>query len=208
MALDNYANLKLTVIGQSHRGDLDLKIDDFILLAETEMKANPDEPLNIRENELIATGVTVVDSALVALPTRYQKARSLRITIGTTKQRIHYETPAVMARRSGSGQPARYTIIGENIQFDINADAVYTITFEYEADLTPLTSSNTTNNVLTNYPNIYLYGCLKHAMVYALDVETGLMYDALFKEAIESANTAESRARFGDSPTRAVGWAP
>ena len=103
MALDNYANLKLKVIKQSKRGDLDLEIDDFIVLAETEMKANPDEPLNIRENELITTGVTVVDSALVALPARYQRSRSLRITIGTTQHRIAYQTPAVMSRRSGSG---------------------------------------------------------------------------------------------------------
>lgn len=208
MALNNYANLKLKVIKDSKRSDLDLEIDDFILLAETDIKSNPDEPLNIRENEIITTGVTVVDSALVALPARYQRARSLRITIGTTKQRIAYEAPAVMARRSGSGQPARYTIIGENIQFDINADAVYTITFEYEADLTPLSSSNTTNNVLTSYPNIYLYGCLKHAMIYSQDTERGLVYHALFKEAIESANLAEGIARAGDSPTRAVGWSP
>lgn len=208
MALDTYDNLKLAVISQSHRGDLDLKIDDFILLAEAEIRANPDEPLNLRLNELIATDVTVIDSDLVALPVRYQRARSLRITLGNTQARIQYRTPATMGRRDGSGTPCFYTILGDSIQFDIALDAVYTVTFEYQADLEPLSSSNQTNNVLTRYPNIYLNGCLKQAFIWADDDDQAIKYDTIFISAISSANQAEALGRFGDSPEMAVRWAP
>ena len=208
MALDTYANLKIAVIEQSHRGDLDLKIDDFILLTEAEIRANPDEPLNLRANELIATGATAADSDTVALPARYQRSRSLRITIGTQKYKLTYQTPEVMTRRDGTGTPVFYTILGDNIVLDIDADAIYVVTFEYEADLTPLSASNTTNNVLTRYPNIYLYGCLKQAFIYAVDDQEVAKYNNLFLTAISSANTAEMLSRYGESPSRAVGWAP
>jgi hypothetical protein len=208
MALDTYANLKIAVINQSHRGDLDLQIDDFILLTEAEIRANPDEPLNLRGNELIATGATVVDSDSVALPTRYQRSRSLRITIGTQKFRLTYRTPQDMVRRQNSGPPIYYTILGDNIVLDIEADRVYVVTFEYEADLNPLSATNTTNNVLTRYPNIYLYGCLKQAFIWAVDNEEVSKYNNLFLTAISSANTAEMIARYGESPNRAVRWAP
>ena len=36
MALDTYTNLVKSIVSYSHRGDLGTKIDDFILLAETE----------------------------------------------------------------------------------------------------------------------------------------------------------------------------
>lgn len=208
MPLDTFDNLKLAVIDQTHRGDIDLKVDDFILLAETEIRANPDEPLNIREDELIATDVTVIDSDIVSLPVRYQRSRSLRITLGDSAKRIVYKTPASMSRFSGSGTPSFYTIIGNNIKFDINSDAVYTITFEYEADLTPLTASNQTNNVLTRYPNIYLYGTLKQAFTWANDEDQVIKYNNLFLTAILSANQAEALGRFGDTPEMAVRWAP
>jgi hypothetical protein len=208
MALSNYSELKLKIIEQSHRDDIDLQVDDFILLAETEIRANPDEPLNIRENELLATGATVVDSDVVALPARYQRSRSLRITLGDSDKRIAYKTPATMSRFSGSGTPSFYTIVGDNIKFDINADAVYTVTFEYEADLDPLNDSNPTNNILTRYPNIYLYGALKQLFAWANDEDQVIKYNNLFLTAIISANQAEAIGRFGDTPERAVRWAP
>jgi len=208
MALNNYLNLKEAVIQQSHRSDLDLKIDDFILLAETEMRANADEPLNMRLSETTVTDVSVVDSDVVSLPTLYQKARSLRITIGEDLYPLNYRVPSAMNYRSGSGVPVFYTIIGNQIKFDINTDVAYTITFTYVADLSPLTSINTTNSVLTRYPNISLYVCLKHAFIYANDDAELSKYNSLFLSAIKDANNAENLGRYGDTPNVSVGWCP
>lgn len=208
MGLATFDELKQSVIDQTHRNDLDLKMDDFVTLAENEMRANEDEPLNIRANELISSTVAVVDSALVPLPTNYQSSRSLRITLGETQFRIVYQTPANMVRRNGSGDPCFYTIFGDNIQFDINAKEAFTVTFEYESDLTPLAELNQTNNILTKYPNVYLFGALKQAFAFAEDDEQTLKYHSLFMDAITATNNAEKLGRFGDSPSVAVGWAP
>jgi len=56
MALDTYANLKASVIDFSHRNDVSNKIDDFILLAEEAMYANPDFPLQLRQMETRSDG--------------------------------------------------------------------------------------------------------------------------------------------------------
>ena len=208
MALSTYTELKAAVIDQSHRDDLDLKIDDFIQLAETEARANPDEPLNLRASEVEVELSTVVDSSTVALPSGFSHARGLRITVGGEKVRLTYREPSSMLYRSGSGEPFAYTVIANNIQFDIATDAIYTVTLQYLGDFPALTSAAPTNIVLTKYPNIYLFGCLKQANIYADDDEKALKYNLLFADAIKSANIAEARGRYSDSPTIAVGWAP
>ena len=43
MSLDTYTNLKQEIIDWSHPGDIDLKVDRFIKMAEQDMFANPDE---------------------------------------------------------------------------------------------------------------------------------------------------------------------
>jgi hypothetical protein len=209
MALDTYDNLKISVIEQLHRGSsLNLKINDFILLAEAEMRSNRAAPLNMRLNEVVGTVTTIVDSDTVALPTDYQQSRSLRVQLGQSKYELTYRTPAALPQRSGSGTPCYYTFVGNSFKFDIATSEALTLTLDYLADFAALTSVNQTNDVLTKYPGIYLYGCLKHGFIFADDNEMAVKYDGLFIAAIDSANVAENLGRFGDSPTVAVRWAP
>ena len=209
MALDTYDNLYKAISKRIERGtSLDTEIDDFILLAEKEMLSNPTESLKISEAETISTASTDTSTRFLALPDGFKKSRNFSITIDEGVGKLTYRTPDQMNIREGTGRPCFYTIQGNEIAFDIIPEEVWTVTIDYFKNFTPLTVTNQTNIVLTKYPNIYLFGALRHAFIRAQDTEQQLIYTDNFVSAIESANLSELEKRNGNMPQQTVGWSP
>lgn len=208
MALSNYEELRQSVIDQSHRGDLDLKINDFILLTETEIRSNPDESLKLNASELITTLTTSTSSRLSPLPTGYLKGRDVKISLDTIQPDLTYVTPGNLVIRSGTGAPCFFTINANQIEFDILPDDEYTVTVKYFGDFANLSSTNATNDVLTKYPNIYLNGCMAQAFAYANDEVLEDRYSSKFLSAIKSANKTENELRFGPDLQLKANWSP
>ena len=208
MALDTQENLIKTVIDYSHRGDLGTKINDFITLAETEMLSNPIAPLKLNISEKITTATTTTTTRLLALPSGFQSSRKFSITIDDDIYVLKYRTPSALKINSNTGVPCFFTIRGNEIEFDRVPDKVYTVTFTYFAGFQPLTADNQTNIVLTKYPNIYLFGCLRQVFLYAQDMQQASVYANEALSAIKSANKAEKAGRYGPQPQMSSSWAP
>ena len=68
-----------------------------------------------------------------------------------------------MLFRSTTGKPTTFTILGDTIRFSPKPDATYTAVMNYFKRFSALSSSVSTNFILTNHPAIYLYGALFHA---------------------------------------------
>lgn len=206
MSLDNYANLKLEVIDWSHRNDLDLKIDTFIDLAESEMLANSTEPLQIRAEETLATDTldSTTPSRFLALPTGFQSMRKLyiEITNGGTHE-LYFRTPSQLNILSTVGMPCFFTVT-DQLEFDRNPDIDYTVKIQYIQDFTPLSDANTTNAVLTNHPNVYLFGTLWALSRYVQEEQNAAFYYAQFIEAIKGANLKSELGRYGPAPTQRI----
>ena len=208
MALDSYTNLIKTVTDYSHRGDLGAKMDDFILLAETEMLSNPEGSLKLNLGEKVSTASTVTTTRYLALPDGFESSRKFSITLDGSIAGLEYRTPDQMVIRDDTGLPFFFTIRNNEIEFDIVPDAAYTVTMTHFAEFTGLSSSNATNIVLTKYPNIYLFGVLRQIFVYSQDSEQEQRYTENFLIAIESANIKEEDGRYGPQPQQTVAWAP
>lgn len=203
MSLDTYANLKLEIIDWSHRDDLDLKIDTFIDMAESEMFSNAIEPLKSRNEEARTSFSTSTSNRFVALPTGFQSARKLRIQITDGESiTLTYRTPNALNLYSNAGLPLFYTVT-DQIEMDRTSDQVYTGEIQYYKRFTALSSGNTTNAVLTNYPNIYLYGAL-WALKNHVDLPNEAQYYYnLFIQAIKGANKEQERG-IGAAPQMKV----
>lgn len=208
MALDNYDNLVKTIIDYSHRGDLGNKIADFILLAETEMKSNPDEQLKLSTGETTTSTTTSTTAKTIPLPTGFQSSRQFSITINESVHDLEYRTPDQLKERSDTGYPMFFTIRSNVIEFDIQPDQEYAITITHFAEFTPLSDANQTNIVLNKYPNLYLYGALRQVFIYAQNTEQMMAYTSDFISAIASANKAEKALMYGPQPQVTVRWAP
>jgi hypothetical protein len=166
MSLDTYANLKLELADWLNRSDLTTVIDTFIDLAEAKMKRD------IRKWTVYSAAFSV-SAARVAVPTDCSVLRSIRLISGSPTQ----DTPLRIctiemlterkARNAGvTGRPTDIAVVDGFIYFAPEPDQTYTAEVFYFSTLTPLSGSVSTNSVLSEAPDIYLYGALAEAEPY------------------------------------------
>jgi hypothetical protein len=203
MALDTYDNLVKEIIDWSHRDDLGTKIDDFIDMAEVAMYSNDQQPLRVRSMETITTASTD-DSVYLALPDDYEYARSVRLVVDDNNGELMFKSPEQLKRKVGTGRPRFYTVVGGQFEFERIPDQVYTVEVQYFKKATPLSTINQTNEILTQHPQIYLFGALTEVFAYAQDEQQEAKYFAKFINAIKGANKADKKARFGPSPSMSI----
>jgi hypothetical protein len=206
MAFSNYSELKQEIIDWSHRDDLDLKIDSFIDLAEAEMLSNRVEPIKIIGQDTLATDTldSVTPSRFLALPTGFMSHRNLRIIRANTRpHKLTFMTPEQMSISDVAGLPSYFTVT-DQIEFEREPDEDYTIEIQYIKDFVALSDANTTNEVLTNNPNIYLFGALWALYKHAVEEQLAAQYYSDFIQAIVGANTRADMGRYGPSPTQTV----
>jgi len=207
MSLGNFNDLVKSIITWSHRKDLGVLIPDFITLAETEMFANDDEVLEIRDDEKTATltaiGTPPNESRFITLPTDFISQRSLKITNQDDQTNLRYRSPTALRIHPDTGTPTQFTITSQ-IELDIVPDQDYTLTMKYFAKPAPLTASNQTNSILLSDPNIYLYGALHQVFVFTEDDNEAVKYFNKFNSAIRGANDRARKGRFGPAPAMKV----
>jgi hypothetical protein len=199
MALDNYSNFKATVIRLDGSNDLSDILDDCILLCETEMYNNSREPLRCRELETRTVTSTGTDDAFLALPTDLLSFRSIEIEQSGGFKELNYRSPEALQRLTTTGRPTQFTVI-DQIEFNRTPDSDYTLNQVYFAKTTALDSTNSTNTVLTNYPNVYLFGTLWAVNLFNAEEEKSSYYYNLFLNAIRGANKRQESGT-GPAPT-------
>lgn len=203
MAITNYSELKAEVIAWSDRGDQDLNIDNFILLAEQDMHFNPTKRLRLRDIELRSTSVMSITSRYLALPTGFKEMRSLRFDVTDKYDDLTFRTPQGLVRRDETGKPIFFAISSQ-IEFDILPDETYPVEMNYLGTPLPITEANPTNEILTSNPDIYLFGCLYKLFLRVVDSEQMITYRTMFNDAVKGANKTSRDGRFGPSPTAKV----
>lgn len=204
MALDSYANLKAAVVNISGRNDIALAvIDEALSVADSEIYANTNEPLRLRAMETRATASADTASRFLALPTGFLQMRRLKIQNSLGDTDIRYRTPEQLEVCGDSGIPRFFTVTSQ-IEFDKTPDSAYVVEMQYFKRFTIISSSNTTNEILTNYPQIYLYGILTYVYKFAAEEEKANYYQNLFYGAISGANKQDRKGRYGPSPVQRI----
>tara|TARA_R110000803_G_scaffold53926_2_gene110494 strand:- start:1710 stop:2336 length:627 start_codon:yes stop_codon:yes gene_type:complete len=195
MALTNFDELVKQVTDWSHREDLGTLMPDFISLTENAMYANETEVLTVRSMETTSTILST--GRLLSLPIGFESARSIRLLTNDGGGELRFQAPEQMLNHPFTGRPQFFTVIGDKIQLDRTPDAEYTVEIQYFKKADPLTSLNQTNEILTKYPSIYLYGALAQVFIYSQDDQQVSKYIQLFIGAIKGANKADQKGRFG-----------
>lgn len=219
MALDTYSNLKTAISTWMARSDSGFtgNVDDFIDLTEATLRRPPLDPSTpgfggVRVGITRATGTLSAGTSTLALPTDYLEGYRFILTAAEPFE-IQPADPATLRNvfRSGSGRP-RFYAVSDVIEFDVAPDAAYAYEFSYWPSLTALSSATggTSNFILTNYPDVYLAGCLHYAHEFLLNPEAAAAWGERFKQATYSANQAYRRGRQSRGPmsTRYAGSTP
>lgn len=204
MSFTTYSDLQTSVASWLARSDLASQIPDFIRLFE----AKADRTLSVRQMEVRATtsvDTTQVSPEFVSLPTDFQSMRWIRLSGVQGRPRLEYKSPLALDEiRTQSGdiarQPRYFTILAADIELCPTPDSDYTIEMVYRQAIPPLSDGNTSNWLLQNAPDVYLYGALSEASAFIQNDERVPMWDAKYKLAISELETINRSAAFGAAP--------
>ena len=198
MALDTFANLNTSIANYLNRDDLTSYIPDFISLAE----ARHGRDLRLRIMESVATATATSGTNYLALPTNFLEFRYVALNT-TPKIVLRYMSPFELTRNYGgttSGEPVYMTLIGERLYFGPTPDSNYSIEWAYYAKPTALSDSNTSNAILTNHPDLYLYASLLESAPFLMQDERLGTWAELYREAVKVANASDEVGRHSSGP--------
>ena len=205
MALTTYSELKTAIANWLDRSDLDDRIPEFIQLAEARQRRD----FKSRRMETRVTANTIADTEYYSLPDNFVAMRNIQLNTDP-KTSVEYLTPEQMDRvRAGSntGKPKAYSIIGNNFQLRPIPDAVYEIEMLYYKYFTALSDSNTTNDMLTYHPDLYLYGALVEAEPYLQNDKRIQTWAGFYDRAKQDLITTNERDRHsGVAPTTRIDY--
>ena len=193
MAFTNYTELQTSVADWLDRDDLTARIPDFITLAE----ARFNRLLRIRSMETEAEQVTVAGTRSYSLPTDYRQMRTAHLTTNPITP-LSYIAPEIMDRiwaGSQMGKPLSYTIKGNNVYIGPSPDVVYTIKFLYYKKVPSLSALVTTNDILDDSPDLYLYGCLLEAEPFLQNDNRVQLWKLAFDQAIADIQEQDEKDR-------------
>lgn len=187
MSIANYSDLSTAIGTWLHRSDLTAVIPDFIRLAEARMQLD----LDTRQLDKVTTLTTTSGTNTLALPSDFNKARALSMISGGVTIVLDAMPPELLVQRWGSytsSMPRSYSIRGSNLLLGPTPNGNYSLTLEYLAAITGLSDTNTTNDILTNYPDAYLHCCLIYAGQYTRDNEIIAGMESLYGADVERIN--------------------
>jgi hypothetical protein len=146
-----------------------------------------------------ATASTVASQRTLALPLDFLEMRSIKLNTSPTKT-LEYLTPTLLNWNSySSAQPSYYTIVGNELHFETTPDAVYEVEMYYYA-FDPLSDADPSNWILTEHPDIYLYGTLLEAESFLMNDPRLQIWKMSFEEVLASLNKAGDRASHSGAP--------
>ncbi len=194
-----YLQLKNDIEEHAKRGDLGTNIDRFIAYGEVDIW----EKLRVREMEARATATTPTTSRFLALPSGFIKMRRLTLTYNNRPYTVGYVIPENLEVWETAGVPSIFTV-GTQLEFNRIADQGYVLEMKYWKKPTAITAGTPTNDVLTNYPGIYLAASMKYFGLWSLQDDVAGKWDGFLDEEIARANRPSRQGRYGSSPTKSL----
>lgn len=197
--ITDYGSLRDAIAGWLNRGDLSSRIPQFIQIAEATMSRR----LRRATKETSFT----IDAAEKAIPADCKELESIVLSSGLPylDKPMRVGTPTMLADRrvrSGNapGRPDTVAVIAGNWSFAPPPDASYTATVTYVTKLIPITESSPMSALLTEAPDIYLFGALLEAVPYLKDDDRVPLWKAKFDAAIDELNDVRVREEFSAAP--------
>lgn len=188
MALANYTDLQTAVAEWLAKANLSTRAPDFIRLGESVLNRR----VRIRQSMTTGTLTLSAGAASVALPADFLEEIELNYTDqAEALTRAPFDRIDQNAADSTAGRPCYYAITDTSVAFETEADQEYTLLLRYykKWDI----AADTTNWLLTNAPDAYLFASLAEAADYQRDYTAYQKYIVRRDDAIFDVLKADSR---------------
>ena len=202
MAIGTYAELQTAVANWLDRDDLTLRIPEFIALAE----ARFNRILRLRSMEAKYTANTVASQRNLALPAGYIQMRNFQVNTSPLTT-LSYVTPEIYDRLWGGstgGTPKFYTILANEVSFGPIPGSVMEVEMLFYKKFDSLSVTTTTNWLITNAPDIYLYGSMLEAEPFIMNDERVPLWATALERAVTDMQEQDNKDRHSGSALRVM----
>ena len=200
MSITTYAELQTVIADFLDRDDQTERIKTFIQLSEAEMSRK------LRHWRMENRATAEIDGQYSAIPADFLEPIRLHLETGDYRTLELISQSEMQSRRmqsaDTSGKPSYYALTQGEIEVYPTPDGTYNLEMNYYAKIPALTTSNTTNWVLDNYPDAYLYGSLVHSAPFLGEDARMTTWAALFQSALNGIMAESEQAKFGGSGRR------
>ena len=200
MAIGTYSELQTAVANWLDRDDLTARIPEFIALAE----ARFNRILRLRSMEAKYTANTVGGQRNLALPANYIQMRNFQVNTSPLTT-LSYVTPEIYDRLWGgstSGIPKFYTILANEVSFGPIPATVMEVEMLFYKKFDNLSLTTTTNTLLTDSPDVYLYGSMMEAEPFIMNDERVALWATSLSKAISELQEQDNKDRHSGSALR------
>jgi hypothetical protein len=200
MAITNYTNLKSSIADFLNRDDLTDVIPTFIALAEADFNRN----VRHYKMEKRSNGEQSGGDEWMQIPSDWLETIRLHVIAGGTSA-VTLTSRAAMAdiraKNENISTKTPYLYCHADSQFELYPTPSEDMQFEllYYQKIPALNDSDTTNWLLTDAPDVYLYGALKHSASYLQDDARLQVWQAQYQEALLNLNAYADNARYSGS---------
>jgi hypothetical protein len=201
MALTTYSELQASIAGWLVRSDLTAVIPDFIALCEADLRTR----LKTKHTSILQATLTAGDTQL-SLPAALLRIESIAFSgslLGSALSRVSHET--LLAERqhhTAAGVPRYCAVVGDVVEFCPTPSAAYTVDIEVEGPFVPLSIAAPTNWLLTDYPQVYLFGALRESALYLQDDAREQLWAARYEAALAKLAVAAETWGFSGALSR------
>ena len=194
-SITNYASLVSAIQDYLNRADLSAQIPMFIQFAEADLNTR------LRTRQMIVRAVATSSLEYVAVPADYLEGINLQLTGETSPLRyVTLDEADIIIKEARYTSVHAYSIMDGAIALvpppanDVEIEMVY-----YGA-VPALSSSQTTNWLLTRAPDVYLYGALVHAAPYLMDDQRISVFGQFYSQRVSALNDESQKTTHSGSP--------
>lgn len=167
-------------------------VDTLIDIVEAEL--NHDKEFRTREMNVVTD--LVVTGEYVALPDDYLSFQYLTEKAEPNNKPLEFVTPEnLIAKGTGLGSLRFYTIVNNQVRLRAIPGSSVTLEASYYQKIPALSDQITTNWLLGEMPQIYLYGALSHAEPYLNNEGRLILWKGLYGDARQNYLDADKQAR-------------
>jgi hypothetical protein len=201
VTLTTYAGLQTAVATWLKRDNLTSYIPDLITLAENQIDMDVavfNQPLRALEQTQTGT----LSGSTLAIPTGYRGMKRFSISFdSSTNIVLEYVAPEKAGRYATASISQFYTTNGDNFEIVPPPNSSYSYSLVYLKKLDSIITSST-NWILSNFPNLYLYGALCHAAPFLKDDARIPIWQGMYAQALKALEMANNKDRTSGSTLR------
>lgn len=189
MSLSTYSELKAEIASWLNRSDLTATIPTLIQLAEVQLNAD----LTSRFMEVKASLPVTAGDSTVDLPTDLLDVKRLQV-VGSPNRVLIYRSPDEIAQDNAAnmtGMPETFSVFGNTLELAPIPESDCTLELLYYQKIPALSDTNTTNWLLTNWPNAYLFGALLAAQPFLMNDERIPVFQTMYRQAVDGLNVVD-----------------